>query len=109
MNCHTDVFIVPIGDLGHASESLGRALRVAHYGDLVVRLLRSDILNSGWQVVNAVLGPVHGPELRLIDRVLVVLLGVRDTRVVCQVNIVATIGHFERHGLVSRLQTHGPS
>ena len=62
-----------------------------------------NLFDSSGEVVYAIRLPVQRPELRLVDSVEVMLLGILGTRVVGQVNIKSHLGDLEGPRLVIRI------
>ena len=73
---HRYIIIVPFGNYAHSSVNLGCTLRVTHHSHLPASISLLDCLDTCWEIVNRVLLPVQGPELRLIDGIKNVLLRV---------------------------------
>ena len=92
---HRHIVIIPLRNDAHSSEHLGRALRVTYHSHLTASIPLLNRLYACWEIVGAILLPIQGPELRLVDTVEDVLLGVLYSRVVWQVDIETHLGDLE--------------
>ena len=72
---------------------------MAHVCDLFDTGAPLNLSHRSRKVINTVFRPVHGPELAIIDSVLVIDLGVLDARVIGQVDVKAHLCQLESHWL----------
>lgn len=70
---------------------------MTHDGDFLNTCTLLDLSDRGWQVIDAVFGPIHEPELWIFDSVHIVHLGVLDARVVGQIDVEAHFRELESH------------
>ena len=70
---------------------------MAHVCNLFDTSAPLNLSNCSRKIINTVFGPVHGPELTIIDCVLVIDLGVLDARVIGQVDVEAHLCQLESH------------
>ena len=79
---HGHVVIIPFRNDTHSSVDLSCTLRVTHHSYFTASIPLLNRLNASWEIIDAVLLPIQGPKLRLVDIVEDVLLGVFCTGVV---------------------------
>ena len=72
---------------------------MTHISHFTASVSLLNLFDSSGEVVYAIRRPVQRPELRLVDSVEVMLLGILGTRVVGQVNIKSHLGDLEGHRL----------
>ena len=78
-NCRVDVLVVPLRDETHSSENLCSALRVTDISHFFIAIALTNLCHGGWEVVEGVFAPVHGPVLFVVGCPSIVLLRVLDS------------------------------
>ena len=95
-----DVLIVPVGDDGHAGQSLCGSLRMTYIGNFFDTSEVLDGLDIGRRVIDTEFDLVNFPELFIVDSVDVVLLRILSTRVIGQEDVEAHLGELSVHWLL---------